>query len=135
MHLATIDRDGLDVPVVVDPDRGVVPLSTLTDDAPPTLLALLEDGRCDELATLAAKADDAAFTASADVRFTAPYRRPRKIWGIGLNYVDHAADLSESVPEEPASSSRATTRSSAPATRSRSRRRASAPPPRASWAW
>ena len=103
MHLATIDRDGLDVPVVVDPDRGVVPLSTLTDDAPPTLLALLEDGRYDELATLAAKADDAAFTASADVRFTAPYRRPRKIWGIGLNYVDHAADLSESVPEEPAS--------------------------------
>ena len=103
MHLATLDRDGHDVPAVVDPDRGVVPLTSLTDDAPPTLLALLEDGRYDELAALAAKADDAAFTPTADVRFTAPYRRPRKIWGIGLNYVDHAADLSESVPEEPAS--------------------------------
>jgi 2-keto-4-pentenoate hydratase/2-oxohepta-3-ene-1,7-dioic acid hydratase in catechol pathway len=32
------------------------------------------------------------------------YRRPRKIWGIGLNYVEHAADLSETAPStEPAS--------------------------------
>jgi 2-keto-4-pentenoate hydratase/2-oxohepta-3-ene-1,7-dioic acid hydratase in catechol pathway len=32
------------------------------------------------------------------------YRRPRKIWGIGLNYVEHAGDLEENAPfEEPAS--------------------------------
>ena len=32
------------------------------------------------------------------------YRRPRKIWGIGLNYVEHATDLSEKAPStEPAS--------------------------------
>jgi 2-keto-4-pentenoate hydratase/2-oxohepta-3-ene-1,7-dioic acid hydratase in catechol pathway len=32
------------------------------------------------------------------------YRHPRKIWGIGLNYVEHAADLSEKAPStEPAS--------------------------------
>ena len=32
------------------------------------------------------------------------YRRPRKIWGIGLNYKAHAKDLSEKVPQsEPAS--------------------------------
>lgn len=32
------------------------------------------------------------------------YRHPRKIWGIGLNYVEHAADLSEKAPNtEPAS--------------------------------
>lgn len=32
------------------------------------------------------------------------YRRPRKIWGIGLNYEDHAADLDETAPaREPAS--------------------------------
>src|SRR4028118_1307033 len=32
------------------------------------------------------------------------YRRPRKIWGIGLNYVEHAGDLDETAPsEEPAS--------------------------------
>ncbi|MFD0663199.1 fumarylacetoacetate hydrolase family protein [Thermocatellispora tengchongensis] len=38
-----------------------------------------------------------------EVVFTAPYRRPRKIWGIGLNYREHAADLSESAPDQPAS--------------------------------
>jgi 2-keto-4-pentenoate hydratase/2-oxohepta-3-ene-1,7-dioic acid hydratase in catechol pathway len=27
------------------------------------------------------------------------YRRPSKIWGIGLNYREHAADLSEKTPE------------------------------------
>jgi len=32
------------------------------------------------------------------------YRHPRKIWGIGLNYVDHASDLGEKAPNtEPAS--------------------------------
>jgi len=32
------------------------------------------------------------------------YRYPRKIWGIGLNYVEHAEDLSEKAPStEPAS--------------------------------
>ena len=43
------------------------------------------------------------FRARESVQFTAPYRHPRLIWGIGLNYRDHAADLSEDVPEEPAS--------------------------------
>ena len=28
------------------------------------------------------------------------YRRPRKIWGIGLNYVEHAGDLSETAPSD-----------------------------------
>ncbi|MFC7062396.1 fumarylacetoacetate hydrolase family protein [Halobacillus seohaensis] len=32
------------------------------------------------------------------------YHHPRKIWGIGLNYVDHASDLDEQAPQgEPAS--------------------------------
>ncbi len=32
------------------------------------------------------------------------YRHPSKIWGIGLNYVDHASDLAEKAPStEPAS--------------------------------
>lgn len=36
---------------------------------------------------------------SGDTAAPAPlYRRPRKIWGIGLNYADHAADLSEKTP-------------------------------------
>ena len=38
------------------------------------------------------------------ISFAPLYRRPRKIWGIGLNYQAHAKDLSEKAPEtEPAS--------------------------------
>ena len=39
-----------------------------------------------------------------EVEFGPLYRHPRKIWGIGLNYVEHASDLSETAPNtEPAS--------------------------------
>ena len=33
-----------------------------------------------------------------DVHFGPLYRHPSKIWGIGLNYVEHAGDLSEKAP-------------------------------------
>lgn len=36
--------------------------------------------------------------AKEEVKFGPLYRRPRKIWGIGLNYVEHAGDLSEKAP-------------------------------------
>lgn len=39
----------------------------------------------------------------AAVTFAPLYRHPRKIWGIGLNYRDHAADLNAPFPTEPAS--------------------------------
>ncbi len=44
--------------------------------------------------------DDAgpAALSPARVTFAPLYRRPGKIWGIGLNYVAHAADLSEKAP-------------------------------------
>ncbi|WP_254546721.1 fumarylacetoacetate hydrolase family protein [Halomarina pelagica] len=35
--------------------------------------------------------------------FATPLETPGKLWGIGLNYADHAADLREDWPEEPAS--------------------------------
>ena len=103
MRLATILDHGTEVPVLIDPERGVVRVAALTDADVPTLLTVLEEGLYDDLAKAAADAGPEHFRAVADVTFTAPYRRPRKIWGIGLNYVDHAADLSESVPDEPAS--------------------------------
>jgi 2-keto-4-pentenoate hydratase/2-oxohepta-3-ene-1,7-dioic acid hydratase in catechol pathway len=103
VRLATILDHGTDVPVLVDPDRGVVPIAALADRRLPSLLAVLEQGLYDDLVAAADAVGAEHFRPTADVTFTAPYRRPRKIWGIGLNYVDHAADLSESVPEEPAS--------------------------------
>lgn len=44
----------------------------------------------------------AARIPTEEVRFGVPFD-PQKLWGIGLNYGDHAADLDESSPEEPAS--------------------------------
>lgn len=45
-----------------------------------------------------------------EVKFGPLYRHPKKIWGIGLNYVDHASDLSEKAPTtEPASFMKADT--------------------------
>lgn len=42
--------------------------------------------------------------AEEGVKVAPLYRHPRKMWGIGLNYVEHAADLSEVAPNtEPAS--------------------------------
>lgn len=48
------------------------------------------------------EAFDAVAVEEQRVRVLAPLSRPERIVGIGLNYRAHAADLSEKVPEEPA---------------------------------
>jgi 2-keto-4-pentenoate hydratase/2-oxohepta-3-ene-1,7-dioic acid hydratase in catechol pathway len=50
-----------------------------------------------------ARFDADALPAAATARFALPFRPPGKIWGIGLNYRDHARDLDEEVPPAPAS--------------------------------
>lgn len=37
---------------------------------------------------------------SSQILYAPPYRHPRKIWGIGLNYVEHASDLEATPPSE-----------------------------------
>ena len=90
-------------PVVLDPDRGVVPVRELVPGFDGDLLSLLGQTSLSELALAASSASMEVFRDPADVAFTAPYRHPRKLWGIGLNYLEHAGDLSENVPTEPAS--------------------------------
>lgn len=70
------------------------------------LLSLLESGQFHELAALLGKRGESVLDGLEPVaaEYAPPYRSPRKIWGIGLNYVDHASDLSETAPStEPAS--------------------------------
>jgi len=109
MRLATIDHAGTEQAALVLPD-GVLPLAALHQDWPTDLLALLTTGSFYDLkAWFLRNGEDAAARAGAllpatSVRFRPLYRRPRKIWGIGLNYAAHAADLAEKAPrEEPAS--------------------------------
>lgn len=97
---STTRRDAADA-VVVDPVRGAALAADLLTDFTGDALAVLTTGRWEQLRAAAASADDGLFR--DDVTLTAPYRHPRMIWGIGLNYVEHASDLTETVPDEPAS--------------------------------
>lgn len=103
MQLATIKTDDGERPVVVDEARGVALVGDLLPAAPADLLGVLTDVPLDALRSVCRSAPEDVFRPLDGMRFTVPYRHPRKIWGIGLNYVEHAGDLSESVPEEPAS--------------------------------
>ena len=104
MRLVTIQQGGREEAAVVLPN-GVAPVREVSgfsrEEA--DLLSLLESGRFYELKEAY---DRGEVRGEAVTRPShAPlYRRPRKIWGIGLNYVEHAGDLSETAPaEEPAS--------------------------------
>jgi 2-keto-4-pentenoate hydratase/2-oxohepta-3-ene-1,7-dioic acid hydratase in catechol pathway len=101
VNLASVVIDGAEAAAVVDPQRGVVLVDALVPDAPAGLLELLEADRVEEVCAAARRAGNEAFVPAGSVTFAAPYRRPRKIWGIGLNYVEHADDLAASVPDEP----------------------------------
>ncbi|MGW1786427.1 fumarylacetoacetate hydrolase family protein [Streptomyces sp. NPDC002143] len=102
MRLASIVRDGRPVPAVVG-DRGVAAVEDFRPHLPTDAMALLDEKTWHEVTASAERAPAEVFAPADDVVFTAPYRRPHKIWGIGLNYRDHAADLSETAPDQPAS--------------------------------
>jgi 2-keto-4-pentenoate hydratase/2-oxohepta-3-ene-1,7-dioic acid hydratase in catechol pathway len=113
LRLATIRMGGEEVVAVIVPG-GAVPVGAIRDPDgdgwPADLLSLLESGRFDDLRSQVAGLEAEAERLSArviphgEVEYGPLYRRPRKIWGIGLNYVEHAGDLEEIAPsEEPAS--------------------------------
>ncbi|MEJ7841395.1 MAG: fumarylacetoacetate hydrolase family protein [Rubrobacter sp.] len=92
---------------------GALPVAEIPnpDGWPTDLLSLLEGGRLDDLrrrwdGLSERELEDLAVRAvpARDLSYAPLYRRPRKIWGIGLNYAEHAGDLDETAPsEEPAS--------------------------------
>jgi len=106
--------DDQEVAALVRPG-GAVPLAVLNDQLgtswSTTLQDLLERGELDDLRSWVdtegvqlGERMDALALPEASLIYAPLYRRPRKIWGIGLNYVEHAADLSEKAPStEPAS--------------------------------
>ncbi len=83
----------------------VVALDDLNDvlgsDYGPTLDDLLARGQTDALLSRAERANlSVSGWKPANLRYAPPVARPPKIWGVGLNFVQHAADLGESAPEE-----------------------------------
>lgn len=112
MRLATVRTGGAERAAVVL-TGGVVAVEDIPDLAgwPADLFSLLEGGRFHDLRRWWDGLSEAALEELAgravpfsEVEYAPLYRRPRKIWGIGLNYAEHAGDLQETAPsEEPAS--------------------------------
>ncbi|GAB7387025.1 fumarylacetoacetate hydrolase family protein [Bacillaceae bacterium] len=114
MRLATIKRNGVETAAVVT-RRGAVPLETINrkfhKDWALDLFTIIQKGELEELKKWynnGGKSDLEELASETiprnEVVYGPLYRHPRKIWGIGLNYVEHASDLSEKAPKtEPAS--------------------------------
>ncbi len=102
MRLATIRDGDAEIAAVVLED-GVVPMNALGVEWSDDLLSLLESGRLREIQGWLDERGELAVPFDR-VEYAPLYRRPRKIWGIGLNYAEHAEDLDAVSPsEEPAS--------------------------------
>ncbi len=108
MRLATIKSEGREIAAIATP-HGLIPVAAVNRKFgrtwPTDALELITSGGLKDLtAWYIAEGRQALDTMTDDVLSAnalqpAPlYRRPRKIWGIGLNYADHAADLSEKTP-------------------------------------
>jgi 2-keto-4-pentenoate hydratase/2-oxohepta-3-ene-1,7-dioic acid hydratase in catechol pathway len=113
LRLATIRRGGEEAAAIILPG-GAVPVGGIRDAGgsswPTDLFSLLESGAFGELKSWYNARGSGAENQGGDaiplerVSYAPLYRRPRKIWGIGLNYVEHAGDLDEKAPSaEPAS--------------------------------
>jgi 2-keto-4-pentenoate hydratase/2-oxohepta-3-ene-1,7-dioic acid hydratase in catechol pathway len=86
-------------PAVYVPGRGLAPVERLTGRATgEDLMSYLAPAKLAELAKAAAD-PNVKFSPLAE-RLDAPYRRPRKILGIGLNYRSHASDLGADAPRQ-----------------------------------
>ena len=109
MKLTTLKLEGIET-VGLWEDFGIIPVSfinaTLSQNWPTDIRKLLTENRLASLqswyktdgkAWLAEKAGEAIDPLQAT--FAPLYRHPGKIWGIGLNYAAHAADLSEKAPQ------------------------------------
>jgi len=81
-------------------DEGYVPLGAVEPDLGSVREALPRAAA----GTLGDVADATADPVpAADISFGAPLESFGKLWGIGLNYAEHAGDLDEQRPDEPAS--------------------------------
>jgi len=114
MKMATILIDGQEVAGIIT-DYGCLPVPLINrrfnKNWPHDLFGILTEEKLEEIKNWFYQ-NNLALTQELkersilkkSIQFAPLYRRPRKIWGIGLNYKAHAEDLSEKVPvSEPAS--------------------------------
>ena len=98
MRVRTVRLVGGLAACVVLPDGRLARVDRILDGAPGDLLALLEAGALDAVAEAVAGGVDADACVDPASPVAAPWTRPHKVLGIGLNYGAHAADLGEQAP-------------------------------------
>ena len=108
MRLATIKINGKEIGGIVT-GKGILPIEALNAEAgaawDETVFGLIRSGQLKQLtewynAGGREKCEESPGIVPYDEVVYAPlYRNPRRIFGIGLNYVDHAGDLGGSVPK------------------------------------
>lgn len=106
MRLAAIKLQEKEIATIVSPN-GVVPVEEVNKKCgkqwPTDMLEIIQLGSLDEMTqwyNSKGKEIVASLTAipKDQANFAPLYRLPRKVWGIGLNYVEHAGDLAEKAP-------------------------------------
>lgn len=112
MRFSTIKFADREVAAVVT-SKGLITILNINDalgtEYATELLPLIELGQLQEMNQWynnggKVEIEELPMLSTEAVVFCPLYRNPKKIFGIGLNYVDHAADLSEKAPNtEPAS--------------------------------
>lgn len=88
-------RDGAKTPVMLDDEGQARDVSGIVSDFTPQTIPSLQD----VLGAIDPKTLPLFDTEGQ--RIAAPMGQPRNIWGVGLNYSDHAAEAGMPVPEEP----------------------------------
>ncbi|WLR49198.1 fumarylacetoacetate hydrolase family protein [Halobacillus litoralis] len=111
MRLSTILKDGKEIAVIRNEGGQVTSLTDVNDffeqSWTTTMFELIQSNQLSHFEKWwneLADENKERIPSIEDPDYRPLYRHPRKIWGIGLNYVDHASDLDEAAPKgEPAS--------------------------------
>ena len=108
MRLATIKQNGAEICGIVT-KKGVLPLKALNaakgTEWEETMLPLIRTGQLKELTAWYNSGGKEeldgmpGLVPSEDVVYAPLYRDPKRIFGIGLNYVDHAGDIGMAAPQ------------------------------------
>jgi 2-keto-4-pentenoate hydratase/2-oxohepta-3-ene-1,7-dioic acid hydratase in catechol pathway len=114
MRFVTFLSDTDDAPHIgAETTAGIVDFRQAAPALPQTVLGLLAAGapafKTAHAVVARALDDRVGLLRAADVRFLAPLPRPGKIFGVGLNYRDHAAETGNPVPAVPFVFSKAVT--------------------------
>jgi len=108
MRLSTIKLNDEEVAAVVT-GAGLIPVATVNEKLstawPTEIFTLIQTGQLEAMNNWYRAGGKAALEdlseyaiPKSNARYAPLYRHPRKIWGIGLNYVEHASDLAEKPP-------------------------------------